>query len=300
MTSLPPLRTLLVIPLLLGASACSAFDQPVVTPTEIPSTLTPIPAPTPTPTIIPTATPLGCLTQPGQLESGSINTTNPVQEFLVYVPPCYDVRTDLRYPVIYLLHGQLQTDDYWPLHVGTVAVADAMIHSGASVPFIMVFPDDRYWNQPPEAGFGDRVINLVIPYIDRNFRTIADRDHRAIGGLSSGGGWALYLGLVHYDLFGSIGLHSPAIRPEDEPYIPRWINAIPTDSWPRIWIDAGDRDKDLSSISQFDNLLTEDNVTHDFHLFAGDHSEGYWAAHADQYLQWYADAWNEGTPTPAP
>ena len=41
-----------------------------------------------------------------------------------------------------------------------------------------------------EAGFGDRVVNVIIPYIDSNYRTLADRQHRAVGGLSLGGGWA--------------------------------------------------------------------------------------------------------------
>jgi enterochelin esterase-like enzyme len=207
----------------------------------------------------------------------------------------------MRYPVVYLLHGQLQTDDFWVLHLGAPAAADALIHSGASLPFIMVFPDDRYWNQPPESGFGDRVINAVIPYIDLNYRTLADRDHRALGGLSLGGGWAIHLGLTRYDLFSAIGLNSPAIRTDDQPYLERWIKAVPPGSWPRLWIDAGDRDKELGSISHFESLLTAHDIAHDWHLYTGDHTEGYWAAHTSEYLQWYVDAWNVSTePTPGP
>ena len=301
MINIHPFRIILLLSLLLAASACSPAIQPAST--EIPSTVTPIPSRTHVPTVVPTATPLGCLTQPGRMDSGSIDNTRPSQEYLIYLPPCYDVQTDERYPVLYLLHGQLQTDDFWAVHLGTPAIADELIHSGAAQPFIIVYPDDRYWNQPAEAGFGDRMINLVIPYIDQNYRTLADRDHRAIGGLSSGGGWAVHLGLSRYDLFGSIGLHSPAIQPADEPYIEHWINAIPPGSWPRLWIDAGDADKDLGSITSFESLLRTDNLPHDWHLFAGDHSEAYWRAHAPEYLQWYADGWKSDVvshPEPTP
>ena len=290
MTTIHPFRIILLLLLVLSVSACTSPVQP--TPTDIPSTATSLPSRTPAPTVVPTATPLGCLTQPGRMDGGSIDSTKPPQLYLIYLPPCYDVQTNLRYPVLYLLHGQLQTDDFWVVHLGTPAIADNLIHSGAAQPFIIVYPDDRYWNQPAESGFGDRVINTVIPYIDQNYRTLADRDHRAIGGLSSGGGWAVHLGLTHYDMFRSIGLHSPAIQPADEPYIEHWIKAIPPNSWPRVWIDAGDADKDLGSITSFENLFSTYNVVHEWHLFAGDHTEGYWRAHAPAYLQWYVEGWS--------
>ena len=113
---------------------------------------------------------------------------------MIYLPPCYDVQTDEKYPVLYLLHGQTYVDDEW-VRLGAPSVADDLIHSGRAVPFIMVFPDDRYWNVAAGGGFGDRLINALIPYIDRNYRTLADRQHRALGGLSRGGGWTVELGL---------------------------------------------------------------------------------------------------------
>lgn len=275
---------------LLGLSACSSLSTPTSTPTVIPSTTTPAASATPSPTPIPTATPLACLNQPGHVEVGAIQTTKPAQEFLVYLPPCYDQKTDERYPVLYLLHGQTYTDDEW-VRLGAPTAADNLIHSGAAKPFIIVFPDDRYWNLPPESGFGNRVIDEIIPYIDQHYRTFADRSHRAVGGLSLGGGWAIHLALTHYDLFGMLGLHSPAVQPDDAPYIEKWIKAVPSDSWPRLWIDAGDQDKELGSIIQFEGLLSYYNLPHEWHLYTGDHSEAYWSAHVTEYLQWYADGW---------
>jgi len=278
---------------LLGLCACSSLDEATATPTAV--TFIPTPPPTIPPKathISPTATATSptCLNQPPRVDAGEIDASKPPQLFMIYLPPCYDANIEQRYPVLYLLHGQTYLDDQW-VRLGAPQAANQLILSGQVHPFIMVFPDDRYWNTSAEAGFGDRVVNLVIPYVDSNYRTLADRTHRAVGGLSLGGGWAARLGLTHYDLFGSVGLHSPAIRDDDGPYIDSWIRAVPAASWPRFWIDAGDRDKGLSSIMQFENLLSYYQVPHEWHMYNGDHSEGYWGAHVAEYLQWYAEAW---------
>ncbi len=282
------LRIIFILSLLFGLSACSPSIQPTPTPTILPPTFTATASPTPTP--IPTATPLTCLSQPGRVDSGSIDTTKPPQLFLIYLPPCYDIQTAQRYPVLYLLHGQTYIDDQW-VRLGAVTAADNLILSGKSKPFIIVFPDDRYWNLDAGPGFGDRVINDVIPYVDAHYRTLTDRAHRALGGLSRGGGWTVRLGLEHYKLFGELGMHSPAIFTEDAPYLEDWIKAVPLDQFPRIWIDAGDQDKELGSITQFESLLSDYEVPHEWHMYNGDHSEVYWHAHVAEYIKWYADGW---------
>ncbi len=281
-------RLHLLLLFLLGLSACSIIDQTTPTPTDIPSSPTPAPSPTPSP--IPTATPLACLTQPGRVDSGQLDTVKPPQLFMIYLPPCYDQQPSARYPVLYLLHGQGSTNDQW-IRLGATVAADQLIHSGAALPFIIVFPDDRYWNLPPGPGFGDRLINLVIPAIDLQYRTLSDAPHRALGGLSRGGGWTVELGLKHYNLFGALGMHSPAIFVDDNPYVEDWIRAVPMNSWPRIWIDAGDLDKERGSITYFEGLLTYYGIPHEWHMYTGDHSEAYWQAHLIEYLQWYTQDW---------
>jgi len=283
-------RIIFIFSLLLGLSACSPSNQSAPTQTITPPTSIPTAAPTPSP--IPTSTPLTCLSQLGRVDSGSIDTTKPPQLFLIYLPPCYDAKTDQHYPVLYLLHGQTYIDDQW-VRLGAATAADNLILSGRSNPFIIVFPDDRYWNLDAGPGFGDRVINDVIPYIDGHYRTLTDRNHRALGGLSRGGGWAVELGLQHYDLFGMLGLHSPAIFSDDAQYLEEWLHAIPLDQLPRIWIDAGDQDKELGSITQFESLLSDNEIPHEWHMYNGDHSELYWHAHVAEYIQWYAGGWTK-------
>lgn len=282
-------RILLLILFFSGLSACSAPSQANPTPNAFP-TLSVTVTPTLTPSPVPTATLLTCLSQPGRVDSGVVETTKPPQQFLIYLPPCYDQKTDQRYPVLYLLHGQTYTDDEW-VRLGAPTAADNLIHSGAAEPFIIVFPDDRYWNLDAGAAFGDRLINALIPYIDQHYRTLTDREHRALGGLSRGGGWTVRLGLTHYELFGTLGFHSPAIFADDAEYVEDWVRMIPAASWPRVWIDAGDHDKELGSIKQFENLLTAYEIPHEWHMYTGDHSESYWHAHVTEYLQWYANGW---------
>ena len=277
--------------LLAGLSACSPSNDMIATQTVIPTTATLAVTSTPSPTpAIPT--PLTCLTVPGLIKQDVVATTNPPQEFLIYLPPCYENYADARFPALYLLHGITYNQDQW-VRIGTPEIADQLIHSNEVHPFIIVFPDDRYWNSPASAGFGDRLINRLIPYVDENYRTIPNRKYRSLGGLSYGGGLTVELGFEHPELFGSLGLHSPAVLKENAPYVENNIKNTADETRPRLWFDIGDRDTELGSGQLLEEILTRNNYIHEFHLFSGDHTEKYWRAHVEQYLRWYAQGWLE-------
>ena len=195
-------------------------------------------------------------------------------------------------PCCILLHGQTYTADQW-VRLGAVTVADKLILSDESLPFIIVFPDDRYWNVQAGPGFGQRLVDHLIPQIDQNYRTFANRDHRAIGGMSRGAGWALRLGLQRWDLFGTLGLHSLAVFGDDRPFLEDMLEPIPPGSWPNIFLDVGESDTELGFNSQFESLLTEFGIPHQWHLYPGAHDEQYWSAHVEEYLRWYAGVWTK-------
>lgn len=285
------------ITLLASITACSRPNESTPTQTAIPSTLTPTSRVTFTPSPVPatlTLTPLACLTEPGEVKQDAIPSTKTLQEFLIYLPPCYGESGATRYPVLYLLHGRTYNQDQW-VRLGVPAAADQLILSAETIPFIVVFPDDHYWNAPAGADFGNRLINTIIPYVDENYLTLADREHRALGGLSRGGGWTVELGFDHPELFGSLGLHSPAIFKYNAPYIENIIKKIPEEDRPRLWFDIGDADTELGSGRLLEETLTRNGYLHEFHLFSGDHTENYWGAHVEDYLRWYAEAW-QATP----
>jgi len=282
------LHIFVFIPLLAGLWACTPSNE-YFPPTLIPAIATLSPTPIP-PTLTPTTTPLGCHTQPGRLDQGVVQTTVPPQEYLIYLPPCYDEFPDVRYPVLYLLHGQTYAADQW-VRLGAASVADKLILSGEAPPFLIVFPDDRYWNVPAGSGFGQRLANQLVPFIDENYRTLADREHRALGGLSRGAGWTLQVGLQHWDLFGTLGFHSLAAFGSDRPFVKDWLEAIPPESWPNIFMDTGQSDTELGYNSVFENILIDLGIPHEWHLYPGAHDEAYWGMHVEEYLSWYASVW---------
>jgi len=285
---------LIAITLFFGLSACLPSDLAPPVPTII---VSPTVSVTPLPTLPPpTATPLTCLTAPGELRTGEVPSGDSTTLFIIYLPPCYETFTDQRYPVLYLLNGQTYTADQW-VRLGAPAAADELIHSGRAAPFIIVFPDDRYWNLPQGEYFGQYLVNDIMPYIDKNFRTIPGREQRAIGGLSRGGGWALQIGL-RTDLFASVGLHSAAAFPEDRANILFWLEQHNPAVWPRLYIDSGDNDRERGFNSQFESLLTQFGIPHEWHLNPGDHSETYWSAHVIEYIVWYAEGFTLEKETP--
>lgn len=273
--------------------------SPVATikPSNTPSpTLSPSLSPSPTLTITPTPSPtqLTCEQETGRIEKGELRTDllRLPLEFRLYLPPCYDQLTDRRYPVLYLVHGQSFNDDQWD-RLGVDEVADELIASEEIPPLIIVMPRDRIWSQPTEDPFGQAVIEDLVPWIDQNYQTHPDRDHRAIGGLSRGAGWALNIGFSHWESFGGIGMHSLPVFWTDLPHIKNWLDAIPRGSMPRIYMDLGDKDRLQISKSAiwFEELLTEKRIPHEWHLYPGYHEEAYWESHVEEYLRWYTQEW---------
>ncbi len=249
-------------------------------------------SPAPTSTSSPAAsTQLTCLTQPGRVELGKLESTDPPQEYRIYLPPCYDELTEKHYPVLYLLHGQTYTSDQW-IRLGATDALDRLILSGASQPFIIVFPNDRYWVGPIANGFGERLVDALIPFIDETYRTIPDRKHRAIGGMSRGSGWALHLGLTRSDLFSVIGLHSLAVLQGDSSKIERWTEKIPSSSLPTIFMDIGESDQEVRAALNVVDIFTQNGIPLEWHLYTGAHTEEYWRAHVEEYISWYASQWD--------
>jgi enterochelin esterase-like enzyme len=277
--------------LLVGITACSPSNIPLPAFTPLPPIASKTSQPTPTIEVNPSSTPLTCLTQPGRVEKGELDEFKPAQQFLVYLPPCYDEKTEEHYPVLYLLHGQTYNDDQW-IRLGAVDILDNLILAGEIKPFIVVFPDDRYWNLEAGPGFGDRLIHSIIPYVDKTYRTLPDREHRAIGGMSRGAGWALRLGFTHWNLFSFIGLHSLAVMQKDGTKLSNWIASIPQSSRPDVFIDIGDKDQELIMAQQVESIFNNSDLTHEWHLYSGAHTEEYWGAHVEEYIRWYAEQWN--------
>ena len=270
-----------------AASATGTPTPPTPTSTSTPA-LSPLPV---------TATParpgrITCAEKTGTLEKDALNTPMLAKPLVydLYLPPCYSSDVSIRYPVLYLLHGQGYVDDQW-IRLGAVSIADQLISSGETKPFIMVFPLDPATKQPSEYNFEDVFVHQLIATIDDNHRTLTTPASREIGGISRGGAWALHLGLNHPELFGAIGGHSASIFYSDENSLQHILLTMPPAQMPRIWLDAGDVDIELELIAPFENFMTQNNIPHEWHEFVGAHEEKYWSAHVYDYLEWYTREW---------
>ena len=236
----------------------------------------------------------GCGVGQGRLEAGSLSSARLPEplEYRLYLPPCYDQEPAQSYPVLYLLHGQGFAHDQWD-RLGVDESAEALILKGEIAPLLIVLPYDRSWAQPDEDPFGQALVEELIPHIDSAYRTLPERRYRAIGGLSRGAAWAVHLGLSRWQYFGAIGAHSLPVFFSDASKIPAWLEAIPAESLPRIYLDIGEKDRPevLESARWFGSLLSAEGIPHEWHLFSGYHEESYWQAHLEQYLRWYASEW---------
>ncbi len=230
---------------------------------------------------------------------------------LVYLPPNYDTEVKARYPVLYLQHGGGEDETGWIRQGRANFILDNLIAAGSCKPMIVVmaYGYARRAGQPapdltgkpfgsPEmlkamqemaAAFEDDVTQVLIPYIDSTFRTLFDRDHRAMAGLSMGGMQTFQITLNHLDLFSYIGGFSGAggmmmlgghkLDPKTD------YNGVFADSAAfakkvhLLWLGVGTQEPERmrTGILGFHNSLLEANIQHVFYESPGtDHEWQTW------------------------
>lgn len=231
----------------------------------------------------------------------------------VYLPPGYEA-SGLRYPVVYLLHGGGGDQGDWISQGFAQKVLDDAYRADARAAAIVVTPDGT-----PDASWFDRldgssrnqeyVLGSVIPYVDRRFRTIADRRGRAIAGLSNGGHGTLYLASTRPDLFaaagsmsGNVGWQSFTNGEElDKSSSPAWFNGhLPKHLAPNLdgldlVFDIGascssDAARDFCGTWAFEQIFLQDNRdliaalnevrhagVHDYRETEGSHAWRWWS-----------------------
>ncbi|MBN2149624.1 MAG: esterase family protein, partial [Anaerolineales bacterium] len=237
---------------------------------------------------------LDCLGAGGEIQRAELatNALSDALQYRVYVPPCYDEQPELSYAVLYLIHGWDADDEQWE-RLGVADVADALIAGGKIAPFLIVMPRDRIMREPANDGFGQALVSDLVPWIDAQYRTRPVREMRAIGGISRGAAWALHLGLLYFDLFGGVGMHSGFVFYSDFSNVASWLDQIPAESRPRFYLDVGDKDSPtvVESAAWFEAQLTQRAIEHEWHFYVGNHDEAYWGTHLEQYLRWYSQGW---------
>jgi predicted alpha/beta superfamily hydrolase len=231
------------------------------------------------------------------------------RDLIVYLPPGYHDQPRRRFPVLYLHDGQNLFDGATSFvpgmdwHVGHTA--DDFILTGAVQPLIIVgiynVGKVRIYEYTPTkaprlgGGRADRyakfLMQEVMPFIQREYRVIADARVTGMGGSSLGGLLSLYLGLKHPQVFGRLAALSPSVW-WNQRVIHRFAAAAPVEPRPRIWLDIGTNEgpRIVHDVEAFRDILLQkgwqlDRDLHYQRVEGAEHNEAAWARRVGPFLQ---------------
>jgi enterochelin esterase-like enzyme len=186
------------------------------------------------------------------------------RRMFIYTPPGYDANPRVRYPVLYLQHGNGEDETEWTKSGRAQFILDNLIAEKEAVPMIIVM-NNGFVAKPgaaPAAGTGpgamaarfapfeEMLVNEVVPNVDANFRTIADRQHRALAGLSMGGMQTFTIFPKHLDLFSHAGIFSGTPQAEEQVAAIVAQGAEFNKKVPVLWFGAGTKEDALLKRTQ--------------------------------------------------
>jgi enterochelin esterase-like enzyme len=222
---------------------------------------------------------------------------------MLYLPPGYDTQSKKRFPVLYLQHGGGEDETGWIKQGHANFILDNLIASGNAKPMIIVMANGyarRTGQVDPDIAsqpfgspammksmndmaqvFEDDLTQVLIPFVDANFRTITDREHRAMAGLSMGGMQTFQVTFDHLDLFSYIGGFSGAsgllVMNSEKPDMKTAFHGALADpaAFPKrvhlLWIGVGTEEPPQmrTSIVRLHDAFVDANVKHVFYESPG-------------------------------
>jgi enterochelin esterase family protein len=211
----------------------------------------------------------------------------------IYTPPDYEAG-NARLPVLYLLHGGGDSDDSWGTVGRAGAILDTLIAAGKAVPMIIVMPAGHIstdFRLTPgfrmgHDAFNDDLVKVVLPYIDAHYRTVAARDHRAIAGLSMGGGQTLTIALTDSADFAYVGVFSSGwfantLKEEEDTDVAQYrASGKP---FRLFWVDAGKYDIELQNRQATVAVLRGAGIKVEDQESGGFHAWNNWRDYLNQF-----------------
>jgi len=218
--------------------------------------------------------------------SYSSKTVGVNRKALIYTPPGYSKKT--KYPVLYLLHGIGGDEKEWLKGASPQVIMDNLYADKKVEPMIIVMPNGRAMKNDRAGGnifdsakvqafatFEKDLLNDLIPFIERKYRVYNDRDHRALAGLSMGGGQSLNFGLGNLDKFAWVGGFSSAPNTK----MPELLVPDPAKTKAQLkllWISCGVDDGLMSFSQRTHEYLEKHEVAHIFYVEPGAHDFKVW------------------------
>ena len=226
------------------------------------------------------------------------------RRFHIYTPPGYGANQQ-KYPVLYLLHGANESDQSWSTVGRAGFILDNLIADRAAVAMIVVMPNGHVDQTPPNVAWGvptsgplpltgelvdfaNEFATEIIPYIDSHYRTIADRRHRAIAGLSMGGTQTLNLAFADLERFSAVGVFSSGILVGS---VPDWeqdhlsVLDKPTlkNGLKMIWFKTGSEDPFIGNTKATVEMLKRHGFSVTFEESTGGHNWVNWRNYLHEF-----------------
>ncbi|MDR2389046.1 MAG: esterase family protein [Tannerellaceae bacterium] len=250
-----------------------------------------------------------------RVETRTINSKvlNADRDYNIFIPLSYDQEPNRKYPILYLLHGVMDTNLGWFERGRVKDVMDQLVASGEAHEMIIVTPNaggnisEGAWNgyfDMPGWKYETFFFTELIPHIESTFRVIGNKENRAIAGLSMGGGGATVYGQKYPELFSSVYAMSALMsipqqgamqsqNPDDKMAIlnksvqdncaigfiknsnEEQVNKLRSVNW---FVDCGDDDFILDRNIEFNQAMREKGIRHEFRVRDGGHTWEYWHA----------------------
>ena len=225
-----------------------------------------------------------------EYDSKTVGTTRKMN---VYTPPGYS--KEKKYPVLYLLHGIGGDETEWQRFATPDRLFDNLIADGKAVPMIVVMPNgraqkndragrDAFQSAPAFGVFERDLLDDVIPAIESRYSVQADREHRAVAGLSMGGGQSLNFGLAHLDTFAWIGGFSSAPNTKaPEELIPD--PAKTKEQLKLLWLSCGNKDGLIRISQRTQQYLKKNDIPHVWNVDGNGHDPTHWRNNLYHFAQ---------------
>ena len=215
-----------------------------------------------------------------QYRSSVLNAWRPL---VVYTPAGYET-SGKRYPVFYLISGTTDTEETW-YKVGKLnTILDNLIADGKAEPMIVVMPYGNMGSTPQPTSmaatkmyevFARELTECVMPYVEQSFRTVNDRDHRAIAGFSRGGGQSLFTALSHPEKFAWLASYSAYLTPEMmDTCFPQYGEnpSLINDQFKLVWYGVGSEDFLYKQVVENREYLDKKGIKHEDMTTGGGHT----------------------------
>ncbi len=233
------------------------------------------------------------------------------REFTIYLPKSYSSDPNRKFPVLYLLHGMIDTDKGWYERGHVRDVADQLIASGEACEMIIVTPNaggniyEGAWNgyfDMPGWSYETFFYTEFLPYIENTYRIIADKQHRAVAGLSMGGGGCTKYAQHHSDMFSSCYAMSALMNIPEQSTAPsqnqaekmeiltksvqennciKYVDEAGAETKAKLltvkwFVDCGDDDFLLDRNIEFTQSMRKAGIPFEFRVRDGGHTWEYW------------------------